>query len=882
MHTHKEEECAGGAMDWRHASMSGSLTWVKGTTVASSPTPSVLYSELSPTLIVGLTLRGGAPADYIKFSTVTSVMHMAPHTVKLHLGEAAQVSLIAPDSRECLQWLDAIQLALSGKKGNFSSTEKLSSVIMTRSSPEPSVYISENGTSGLSEWGGKKDVLHKNDENHTGSAEEMLGNNGHHDPLSNETTNNKDAEVIEGIVVREGNDGTKKLQSMATSLNFARPTQLSMVHNGETERNLLTHLNENDAFLPISPHINEVAAVSETSEPKIRLPEPDVDTIKEMRKGPTLYSGTMSKGEQIPSALDNEPQHVIVPSSPYDVSSTAALGGIETRLPSISVASEDRSVMEHERLHKADFLPRELPQESSLADAAEKGLFGRFMPVEEDHSFCAEVALSDGRQELSYKEDAVSQTYVETNSRNSPVRRPVMAPAPNELLSSNHEMPVLFSEGSKNRAYRYDCFFEMKPTNSDADAARRGEMSIEKGVEVKCRDLVAHTNRCHTDETLFQPSWRLPGNSGLPLESQNRSKLSSLEQSHGGSRRQRSHQRKLAESIIDRIIHLSSSDASHENPSSVVLSAGIDTPSVLFPSRAKDGYYRPIEAAVAVTPRRSASGARSVLGRSISVESPGPINVNDRNGARDVLPLKLASVRNSVDSAYAGMNRGVSPHIVKEHVRELDSVIHSPAYRHSTGRNFYYKDARFSSLSNEEFFRNERPTNRLRRGSSFGASSREWNAVSKRKKLRRKVKGGNSPSAGEFLMEPTLFTKHAVQGHGGSKHYACVTEDGAYFVCIPAQEFEMRYSTRQRGLSTLEEVMGVYGEGCRAMALSSIDHVSMGTEEKWTHALQLQGAFLDRLVCVVSCSHAFLLEASTAAEANMVVEAWNAFLLEYT
>ncbi|EKF31746.1 hypothetical protein MOQ_004414 [Trypanosoma cruzi marinkellei] len=872
-------------MDWRHASMSGSLTWVKGTALASSPTPSVFYSELSPTLIVGFTLRGGAPADYIKFSTVTSVMHMAPHTVKLHLGELAQVSLIAPDAQVCLQWLDAIQLALSGKKGNSSSAENLSSGRMTRSLPERPVYISESNASGLSEWEGKKDVLHTNDEKHTGGAEGVLGNNGHHVLPSNETTNNEDAEVSERILVRGGNNNTNNSQSMATFFKFARPTQLSMVHNGETERNLLTHLTENDAFLPLSPNFNEGAAVSKTTEPKIILSDPDVDTIKEMRIGPTLYFDAMPKGEQISSVLANDTQYATVPSSPRDVSSTAALGGIETRLPSISVASGDRSVVEHKRPHKADFLPRKLPQESSLADTAERGLFGPLMPVEDAHSFGAEVALRDGREEWTHDEDALPQPYVKTNSSNNPIRRPVMAPAPNELLSSNHEMPISFSEENKNREYRCECFSEMKPTNFDADLVRRGEMRIEEGVEVNSGDGVAHKHGCHADRTLFQPSWRLPGNSGLPLETQNRSKLSSVEKSHGGARCNSNHkknsspQEKLEESIIDRIIHVSSNDASHENPSSLVLSPGIDTLPAFFPSRAKDGYYRPIEAAVAVMPRRSASGARGVLGRSISVKSPGPINMNDRNGAREILPPKLASVRNSLDFAYAGMNRGGSPHIVREHARELNSVIHSPVGRHSTGRKFYYKDARFSSLSNEEFFRSERSPHPSRRGSSYGASSREWNAASKRKKLRRKVKGGASPSAGEFLMEPTLFTKHAVQGHGGSKHYACVTEDGAYVVCIPAQEFEIRYSTRQRGLSTLEEVMDVYGEGCRAMALSSIDHVSMGTEEKWTHALQLQGVSLDRLVCVVSCSHAFLLEASTAAEANMIVEAWNALLL---
>ncbi|ESL05773.1 hypothetical protein TRSC58_06565 [Trypanosoma rangeli SC58] len=872
-------------MDWKHASMSGSLTWVKDTT--SSSTRATLYSELSPTLIVGLTLHDCAPVDYVKFSTVTSVMHTAPHTVKLHLGDAAQLSLIAPDSQACLQWIGAINLALSGKKGGPGSVRKTASRGEKQALHEHSVFTAGSGVAEVSAWRGPQKVPHtKGTNNISNDTSEMR--DGACVSLKAHTVTDENADPNGGVTVRRPHDAsTHTLHSMLKSLDFAHSPQLSALH-GEPERTMLPHLTEDDAFLPsCQERLTETAAVSNMTGPNVSCIGSAVDAFQEMRKGDAAFWGKVPQDEKHLSALGT--CQLKQCGSTGDASSAAPLDGVELHQPAVSLTSEDRGVMRRESSPTTDLSSPEPSRESLSFGVAGRELFESRLPVKAEYSIHSEVGARDGSEELIHGDAAPYERYVDADSVSNGARWGIMAPLSKELLSPNHAGPASFRQEAATRTCRSYQFSQGNLTHADTDMTMQGKIGMEGGRRgVSGRDeLVEDPRSCQVNEFVTHSAWRLPGSARLSLDGQGLPETSVLDRPggectyHGKRTKTSGSQRALAESIINRIINVSPRSAPRGNSSSVVLSSGIDTPSVRLPSWERDGYYRPIEAAVAVVPRESTSGARDVLGRPSSMESAWPQNVAARCSARDALPTKQRRVGPPLLAlTYTELDRGNSPRTVKGYAHKSYTAMSSPAYRRLEEHN-YYNAAWLSSLGGVRAVRGESTSPRSHRKVVQGVLSRDSGRVSRRNQLRCKVKSEAPQLTAHFLMEPALFKKHQIQGHGCSEHYVCMTEDCAYIVCIPAREFEARCATRQRGLASLEEVMRVYGEGCRAMALGNIDHVSLGTEEEWIHALELQAVGLDRLVCVVSRSHAFVLEAATAAGANNFMEAWNAFLFKY-
>ncbi|RNF07939.1 hypothetical protein TraAM80_03087 [Trypanosoma rangeli] len=874
-------------MDWKHASMSGNLTWVKDTT--SSSTRATLYSELSPTLIVGLTLHDCAPVDYVKFSTVTSVMHTAPRTVKLHLGDAAQLSLIAPDSRACLQWFGAINLALSGKKGGPGSVEKTPLRGEKQSLHEHSISTAGSGVAEVSARREPQRVPHTKDTNNISNVTNGI-RDGASVPLKDDTVCIENADADRGVTVRQPHDAsTHTLHSAPKSLYFAHSPQLSALHHGEPERTMLPHLTEDNAFLPsCQKRLTETSAVSGMTEPNVTRIGSAVDAFQEMRKGEAAFWGKVPQGEEHLSALGTCTCQLKQCSSTGDVSSAVLLSGVELRQPAVSLTSKDRDIMQQESPHTTDLSSPEPPRESLSFGVTGRELFESRLPVKAECSIRSEVGARDGLEELIHGDSAPCERYVDADSMSNAVRRGVIAPSSTELLSPRHAEPASFRQEAATRASQSYQLSQGNLTHADTDMTMWGKIGVEggrRGVSGK-DELVDDTRSCQVNELVTHPAWRLPGSARLPLDCQGLPEASVLDRPggeytyHGKRTKTSVSQRALAEPILDRIINVSPRSAPRENSSPVVLSSGIDTPSVRLPSWERDGYYRPIEAAVAVVPRESTSVVRDLLGRPSSMESGWPRNVTTRCSARDAFPTKQRPVGPSLPLTYMHLDRGNSPRTVKEYTHKSYAAMPSPAYRRSEEHN-YYNAACLSSRGGARALRGESTSPCSRREVFQGVLSRDSGRASRRNKLRRKVKSEVPQPTAHFLMEPTLFKKHPIQGHGSSEHYVCMTEDGAYIVCIPAREFEARCAIRQRGLASLEEVMCVYGEGCRAMALGNIDHVSLGTEEEWMHVLELQAVGLDRLVCVVSRSHAFVLEAATAAGANNFVEAWNAFLFKY-
>ncbi|RNF20265.1 uncharacterized protein Tco025E_03865 [Trypanosoma conorhini] len=874
-------------MDWKNASMSGNLTWVKGT-AASSPTHATLYSELSPTLIVGFTPHDGAPADYVKFSNVASVMHMAPHTVQLRLRGAAQLSLIAPDAAACLQWVDAINIALSGTQGGSASVGRVASAVVRQSPREQTVSTAGSGVAGFSAWKEPQRVLHPNDARSVSSGAHVT-EHGESVPLNDATMSLENVGANRGVAVRRAHDTNPNTsQSMVNSLGFAHPPQSSMVHHGVPERTMLPQRAEDDTFLPPPERgFKEAAAVSRTTEPNLSRISSDVDTSSEMRKGAALFSGNLSQREKLPSASSNYTSQLKPPISTLGPSAVVPLRGMESRRPTVSMTSEDRCDMERGGSHTADLRPPEPPHGPLSFDKAGIELFGSRLPAKGEYSSHPEEVEARGEdKKLSRGDAALSAPHVDADARSNTVKQTVGVPSSKELQSANYAAPVSFQHGAATPAFGSGRFPERKPTHADAGVTRQAVLGATEVEEASGRDALAGPHSRQVNEFLPPPAWQSRGNARSPLKSKTPPETSGVDRPREGYRyhsnrtKSSTPQTTLAESIIDRIINVSPRSAPYAKSSPAVFSPGIDTPSVRLPLRERDGYYRPIEAAVAVIPRDSASGVRGVLGRSSGMKSDWPRNVTERCRASDLLPPKQWGAGPSIAPRYTELYRGRSPPTVHNDARERHTAMQSPAYRRPA-EHTSYSAARSSSLSGVGVVRGGPTSPRSRRESFQGASSRDSGRVSRRKKLGRKRRGGALQPAALFLMEPRLFKKHTIQGRRGSEHYVCMTEDGACIVCIPAREFETQYARRQRRLASLEEVLCVYGDGCRAMELRSIDHVSLGMEEEWTHGLDLQVVGLDRLVCVVSRSHALLLEAATAAGANNFVEALNACLLEY-
>ncbi|KEG15044.1 hypothetical protein DQ04_00211270 [Trypanosoma grayi] len=897
------------AMDWRLATMSGNLTWTRNTERA--PLHTILYSELSPTLIVGLTEKGGSAVDYVKVSSVASVTHEAPATVTLHLQGASHVSLIAPNVAESFGWLNAVNLALSSRIGN-------------------SAYSAE----AVSPKDGQQQ-LHQEKKKNTNSTRAADRVTESHEwrmreeqfPVDNailvydEPTLSTIAEGGSGLTPEEFPNSVGLRGSLPDVLASTLPPQPPAVHRWKKGANRQEKTNiEAAARLSSQQPAVERAVVDKLMRPNFTLVGSSCLSTNGVEKK-ALFVGNEPPGQgethHIKVHAPTAPRRVAFPISPRERSQTMPREVAETQMPLLSTAVDGPSLMKGDGAQALELQEESAPDchESARRTAwnpplstapsvpttdinervkeitKQKMTSGKDKPLTLNEEWlAASSSTQHGADDLlretapvarddERRDDGVSKisTHVVNSPVTSTMRGPIVAPSSEELLllSSEKKNHAVLSplRDTTVRALRLDRLSEVK--GAVGNMAQDVD-DVEK-MWMPSKEQVGEARSVPETSWSIEPPLRSTAHSILSLGSEIRPTAPSLDlPSANGNResrcKSRDSQQKCisADSIIDRIIRTPSRNAPRDSTGSpVMLVPGVDTP----PSREQDGYYRPIEAAVAAIPRRSASATRHVLGRSTSLKSAWRGGSAVRVvAARDVAPLAMQSVRPSVRQRIVSSRDG-SPHHTDDYLRGRNAVIYSSAHRRSVERRSHHHDAVDG--------RDRAPPFRSRRGRSLhDESPRHFLSVARRPERKKGAEADVSDSEwrAAFLMKPRIFTKHAVRGYGGRKHYVCLTGDHAYVVCIPARDFDAQLPMHHSGVSSLEEAARVYGDAFRAMALRSIDRVSLGTEEEWAQGWHLCRVGPERLVCIVSHTHAFVLEAGAGAEAEHYVRAWRALL----
>lgn len=129
----------------------------------------------------------------------------------------------------------------------------------------------------------------------------------------------------------------------------------------------------------------------------------------------------------------------------------------------------------------------------------------------------------------------------------------------------------------------------------------------------------------------------------------------------------------------------------------------------------------------------------------------------------------------------------------------------------------------------------------------------------------------------KVLMDGRYFKKHALRTQQASFRYVFLTADNAYVVCVPTSEVLLNVTDRgAQSFGTVAETAQYYGPDSRAIALNTITHVSLGIEEEFVR--RRQGLVPENVFCIVSKTHAFILECNTEEEARYFCDAWTFFL----
>lgn len=129
----------------------------------------------------------------------------------------------------------------------------------------------------------------------------------------------------------------------------------------------------------------------------------------------------------------------------------------------------------------------------------------------------------------------------------------------------------------------------------------------------------------------------------------------------------------------------------------------------------------------------------------------------------------------------------------------------------------------------------------------------------------------------KILMQGRYFRKHALRTSTASFRYAFLTSDNAYVVCVPTSEVLFNVNEKPKTFQSMTETVQYYGPESRAIALNTITHVSLGTEEQFVRNRSSTLA-PENTFCIVSRTHAFILECNTSEEAKYFADAWTFFL----
>ena len=127
-----------------------------------------------------------------------------------------------------------------------------------------------------------------------------------------------------------------------------------------------------------------------------------------------------------------------------------------------------------------------------------------------------------------------------------------------------------------------------------------------------------------------------------------------------------------------------------------------------------------------------------------------------------------------------------------------------------------------------------------------------------------------------ILLQGRLFKKHALRTTQSSFRFVFLTADNAYVVCVPTSQVPFNVSQDPMTFGSVTETIQYYGPESRAIALNTITHVSMGSDEAFVR--QRRGLVAENVFCIVSRTHAFILECNTSEEAKYFSDAWTFFL----
>ncbi|KAH9601860.1 hypothetical protein LSM04_008799 [Trypanosoma melophagium] len=991
-----------GPTDWRLASMSGSLIWVTDKTKSSSQQVS-LFSDLSPTLIAGFKEQGGSPVEYIKFSSVISVAHQHPATVILTCKNALHISLIAPSSEESFKWFKAVELALSGQRGNStltagypSSRKEQRQQQQQQQEHEPQQQkqqqqqqqqqrqqqqleqqpLSTTMTRSIRLPGNvATNVVHHDDDLDEDNAIPKAHKTTTKITRHLDTTNNIGFAVEESIDPHDALSVDDKWNSDL----LPRPPNLNeQQKDKELEKNPTE-----ETIQPSSSHqfFMERASLYKTPEPHLRLLDMDHTPLKDaIHKGNShlekdkrehdddinfspshpSHHGKFSlvpienfprslqevTETQLPSVRtwsnadndpnDNKPQNMerkvmgednnlLLPPTPHSFSNgttvtntttgvtttnTATDTGLFKQLPPNQSRLVDETVWNRNSKSTSLGDPKETEKEDEIVEKREGNLAKNEVIIPKDRNLIAlSLLLPDNTSAIEkdklgdYNKDLFNDAGSVSNGNSNsvdngpnlvkfqikaPLRTSILAPSSLELLLAD-EQKVSSSEGASARTFQLDhpSYHEQK----DNDVSWYENNVVPKR-EISRKEEIEKNSFGPEKEKSSGLYWHSSDNSITSVYDPNQLNIHREDRFYDFFRSDKNkehdiQQRLTAESIVDRIIGTPSRGINKGNisssfPAPVVLLRDVETPPSRKPSRKLEGgyLYRPIEAVVAAIPRHVSPHTISRIGRSRSVNGGYRRNSGSLFSSRDVKPLRLSSVRPSVQ--------------IRDESNRNSSLYNRPRYgldKRNSGRRSPSREKILSlnyGRDSQSFFRyaaevNHHDDETLHQSGSHRVRSRSPGVGARRKKseYREKERIENDYTDwGAILMKPRLCKKHAIRSFGGTKHYVFLTGDGMHVVCIPGVVFEAQTQNKKSniGFASLEEVISVFGEDCRAMAIERIERISLGTEEAVTREWHLQRVGPERLVCIVSDTHAFVLEAASREEADYLVNAWSAFL----
>eukprot|EP00744_Colponema_vietnamica_P009254 GILI01013180.1.p1 GENE.GILI01013180.1~~GILI01013180.1.p1 ORF type:complete len:428 (-),score=114.63 GILI01013180.1:161-1363(-) len=128
-----------------------------------------------------------------------------------------------------------------------------------------------------------------------------------------------------------------------------------------------------------------------------------------------------------------------------------------------------------------------------------------------------------------------------------------------------------------------------------------------------------------------------------------------------------------------------------------------------------------------------------------------------------------------------------------------------------------------------------------------------------------------------MLMQGRYFKKHAVKSSAYSYRFVFLTGDNAYVVCVPTSEVMLNVHTSAQTFNTVADTVQYYGRDARAIALNTITRVTLGSEED--NIMRRRGQLKpENTFCIVTQTHAFILECGSSKEAKYFADAWTFFM----